>query len=104
PAWFSGLNGEVRYQLTPIGAAMPGLHVAAAVASNRFRIGRGVPGGEVSWQLTARWLGVDAPVELDKPTHERGTYVNPELYGQPAEKSLRARQSAEALVRSTALE
>jgi hypothetical protein len=54
PAWFEALHDAVRYALTPIGAAMPNLHVARPVGSGQFRIGGGAPGGEVSWQLTAR--------------------------------------------------
>ena len=45
---------ELRYVLTPVGAAMPRLHVATRVADGRFRVGGGVPGGQVSWQVTAR--------------------------------------------------
>ena len=29
-----------------------------------------------------------APVEVDKPADERGTYLYPELYGQPEELGL----------------
>jgi hypothetical protein len=95
PAWFAGVNEEVRYGLTPLGAAMPELHVAGEVTDNRFTIAGGPPGGRVSWQLSCRRRGVDGPIELDKPEHEKGSYVNPRLYGQPEAKSLRARQLAE---------
>jgi len=30
-------------------------------------------------------LGFTIPVEVDKPADERGTYLYPELYGQPEE-------------------
>jgi len=53
PAWFEAVNADVRYQLTPVGAAAPALHVAEEVAGNRFRIAGGPPGLKVSWQLTA---------------------------------------------------
>lgn len=53
PAWFEAINADVRYQLTPVGAAAPGLHVAEEVAGNRFRIAGGPAGLKVSWQLTA---------------------------------------------------
>ena len=53
PAWFEAINADVRYQLTPVGAAAPALHVAEEVADNRFRIAGGPPGLKVSWQLTA---------------------------------------------------
>ncbi|MGV8038738.1 MAG: pre-peptidase C-terminal domain-containing protein [Thermoanaerobaculaceae bacterium] len=53
PAWFEAINADVRYQLTPVGAAAPGLYVAEEVGGNRFRIAGGPAGLKVSWQLTA---------------------------------------------------
>lgn len=51
PAWFEALNGDYRYQLTPIGDAAP-LYVAAEVADNGFRIAGGRAGLKLSWQVT----------------------------------------------------
>lgn len=53
PAWFEAVNADVRYQLTPVGAAAPGLYVAEEVSGNRFRIAGGPAGVKVSWQLPA---------------------------------------------------
>ncbi|HET8921854.1 MAG TPA: hypothetical protein VFN26_02540 [Candidatus Acidoferrum sp.] len=44
PTWFSALNMDFRYQLTPIGAAAPNLHVAEQVSNNRFKIAGSKPG------------------------------------------------------------
>jgi hypothetical protein len=52
PEWFQALNEDYRYQLTAVGGAAPQLHVASKIASNEFRIAGGLPGGEVSWQVT----------------------------------------------------
>jgi hypothetical protein len=52
PSYFDALNTDVRYQLKPIGAAMPDLHVKEEEANNRFTIAGGVAGGKVSWQVT----------------------------------------------------
>ena len=52
PGYFETLNRDYRYQLTPIGAAAPSLHVAGKVAGNEFQIAGGSPGQEVSWQVT----------------------------------------------------
>ncbi len=86
PAYFEALNRDFRYQLTPIGAPGPNLYIAARIENNRFRIAGGTPGLEVSWQVTgirqdpyARAYPII--VEEDKPAHERGTYLHPELYG-----------------------
>ncbi len=53
PAWFDAINRDFRYQLTAVGAAAPGLHVAEEVAGNRFSIAGGPPGLKVSWEVTA---------------------------------------------------
>jgi hypothetical protein len=91
PDWFSALNRDYRYQLTPIGAPGPNLHIAELVSDNRFRIAGGEPGMTVSWQVTG--IRQDAyaeanriPVEVDKPAGQRGSYLHPEVFGQPASK------------------
>ena len=90
PTWFGLLNSDVRYQLTPIGSFSP-LFIKSEVADGRFTIGGGNAAQKVSWQLTARrsdpyMQAHDAPVEVPKTGTERGTYIHPELYGQPADK------------------
>ena len=99
PDWFAALNGgeefqgDFRYQLTPIGAAMPNLHIAEEIAGNTFRIAGGMPGMKVSWLLTGIRHDPYAEsariaVEQRKPDGEQGTYLHPELYGQPASLAL----------------
>ncbi len=93
PEWFEALNNDFRYQLTAIGAAAPGLHVATEVANHQFAIAGGAPGMKVSWQLTAVRHDAFAKahplvVEQEKNAHERGFYIHPELYGQPNEKQI----------------
>jgi trimeric autotransporter adhesin len=93
PDWFESLNQDYRYQLTAIGAPGPNLHIAAKVQNNSFKIGGGQPGMEVSWQVTGirhdAWANAHrVQVEVEKPGVERGTYIHPELFGAPKEKSL----------------
>jgi hypothetical protein len=93
PAWFGAINQDVRYQLTPVGAAAPGLYIAQEVHDNRFQVAGGPPGLKVSWLITAVRSDpyiqrYGAPVEVEKPAEERGTYLRPELYGQPEELGL----------------
>lgn len=93
PAWFETLNKDIRYQLTPIGAAGPNLHIAEELFHNRFRIAGGTPGMKVSWMVTGirkdPWAKAHRiQVEEEKPANECGYYLNPELYNQPAEKGL----------------
>jgi hypothetical protein len=93
PGWFEAVNADFRYQLTAIGAAAPGLHVAEEVANNHFSVAGGAPGMKVSWQVTAVRHDAYAKahpmvVEQEKTDKERGFYVHPDLYGQPAEKEI----------------
>jgi hypothetical protein len=110
PAWFSALNKDFRYQLTAIGAPGPNLYIAEEISdgvtnysnsrsSNKnnnnscFKVAGGTSGMKVSWQVTGirkdPWANAHRiKVEEDKPDKERGYYIYPDLYGQPAEKGI----------------
>ena len=93
PDWFEALNQDFRYQLTPIGAAMPDLFIAQEIKDNTSRIAGGERGMEVSWQVTgirhvAYANARRTPVEEAKPAAERGLYLHPVELGQPAELGL----------------
>ncbi len=93
PAYFEALNGEYRYQLTPIGAPAPGLYVAREISGNTFRIAGGRPGMKVSWMVTgirrdATAMHLNRRVERDKRPSQRGRYVDPAAYGAPRSQSL----------------
>jgi hypothetical protein len=88
PPYFEALNRDFDYQLTPVGAAMPDLHVAQEVQGNSFRIGGGKPGLKVSWQVTATRSDPYAlahPIQTvqDKIDNEQGKYLHPTEWGQP---------------------
>ena len=92
PDWFQALNQEFRYQLTAIGAPGPNLYIAKEIDGNQFSIAGGTAGMKVSWQVTGirhdRWAEEHRmQVESDKPAQERGKYLYPQGYGQPASKS-----------------
>jgi len=58
----------------------------------KFKIGGGASGGRASWQVTGIRHDDYAnahriPVEEDKTAELRGTYLNPEVHGQPFEKN-----------------
>ena len=82
PDYFEALNTDFRYQLTPVGAAMPNLHIAERVTDNEFEVAGGEPGEEVSWEVTAvrddpAVHASKVPVEMEKPADEDGTSVTP---------------------------
>ena len=63
------------------------------VMGNRFRIGGGSPGMEVSWQVTGirhdRYAEAHRiPLEEDKPVEEQGTYLSPDAWGVAPERGL----------------
>ncbi|HEY3290680.1 MAG TPA: hypothetical protein VGK87_11185, partial [Anaerolineae bacterium] len=88
PDYFNAINKDYQYQLTSIGAPGPNLYIAEKITGNHFRIAGGVPGAEVSWQVTGvrndPWAAQHPyqPVE-NKPAAERGSYLYPQGYGQP---------------------
>ncbi|PJN25515.1 hypothetical protein CG736_14030 [Kitasatospora sp. CB02891] len=93
PDWFDALNQDFRYQLTPIGAPAPGLHVDAEISGNSFSVAGGTPGGKVSWQVTGirldKWARANpvTPVTA-KPADQRGRFLHPTAFDQPAERGI----------------
>ncbi|MBS0197159.1 MAG: hypothetical protein JSR77_10410 [Planctomycetes bacterium] len=84
PAYFSSINVDPRYQLTPIGGPAL-LYVASEIQDDRFSIAGGKPGMKVSWEVKARRNDAfvrryGAPVEVDKPANEKGSFIRPDLY------------------------
>ncbi len=70
PRWFDALNHALRYQLTPLGAPAPDLHVAREFAKGSFAIAGGRPRQKVCWQVTGvrrdRWAKAN-PVVVEQP-------------------------------------
>jgi hypothetical protein len=96
PAYFAEINTDPTYQLTPVGASMPGLYVSEEIGAsgmNRFGVAGGVPGAKVSWSVTAtrndlRMRSQPFATEQDKPDDWKGRYVSPAAYGMPLEASV----------------
>ena len=104
PDWYGALNRDARYLLTAIGAPGPSLYIAQKIANNRFKIAGGQAGMEVSWQVTGirrdAWANTHRiPVEEQKSDTERGYYLHPELFNQPAEKSVEWARNPELMQR-----
>jgi trimeric autotransporter adhesin len=94
PDYFEALNADFRYQLTVIGQFAQAI-VKREIENNRFTIKTNRPSVKVSWQVTG--IRHDAyadayriPTEEDKATAEQGYYLHPEVFGQPASKSIQA--------------
>lgn len=88
--WFEPLNTDIHYQLTCVGGHAP-VYVDRELDEGTFTIAGGTPGLKVCWQLTgvrhdptARRLEFEAV--RPKPAIERGRYLDPVAYGQPASR------------------
>lgn len=93
PKWFEEVNNDFRYQLTAVGAPGPNLYIEEEISNNSFKIAGGKHGMKVSWQVTGirkdPWANTNrVKVEQEKPAKARGYYLNPDLYNQPAERSI----------------
>ncbi|MEV4319593.1 hypothetical protein [Actinocrispum sp. NPDC049592] len=91
--WFGALNERFRYQLTPIGAAAPDLHVSKPLSGNTFTIAGGGPDLTVCWQVTgvrhdAYAAAHPLVVESDKAEEDRGNFRHPEAHGEPAHRAI----------------
>ena len=90
PDYFESLNIEFRYQLTVIGEFAQAI-VSQKVDGNKFEIMTDKPGVEVSWQVTGvrndPWAKKNRFVDVVDKKEHRGTYLMPELYGQPESRS-----------------
>jgi hypothetical protein len=88
PDWFEALNTDFRYQLTAIGQFAQAI-VASEISRNQFSIRTDKPNVKVSWQVTGVRHDAFAnanqiPVEVEKALADRGHYLYPEAFGQPA--------------------
>ena len=93
PDYFETLNRDFRYQLTAIGASMPGLYISSEVSANSFAIAGGVPNARVSWEITGvrqdpAALQHPIIVEQDKLEQHKGKYLNPQAYGFENDKGI----------------
>jgi hypothetical protein len=93
PGYFKALNVDYSYQLTPMGAPAPELHVASGIARGSFRIAGGAPSQQVCWQVTGVRQDAWAQkhplrVERAKKRKDRGKYLNPEAFGKPRSEAI----------------
>ena len=93
PDYFEALNNDFRYQLTPLGAAAPNLHVKEELRNGRFVVAGAAPSQRICWQLTGirkdPWAVTNTlVVERDKPGREKGRYKHPEVYGRPESEGI----------------
>src|SRR6476661_7737958 len=100
PPYFEAENVRFDYQLTCVGQFAQAI-VQEEVRGNRFIIATDKPGVTVCWTVTGarndQWAQ-QHPIDPEEPKRpeERGKYLNPELFGQPAAKQLNAPPASRA--------
>jgi hypothetical protein len=105
PDYFDSINTNVKYQLTVVdnleSLQFVQAKIGREVENNRFLIMTSEPHTKVSWRVEAdrndRWVQVHgAPTEKVKPKSLKGTYLRPELYGLPENRSEHSHRLQEA--------
>lgn len=95
PSYFESINKNPKIQLTVVDGSDEFVmsKVTKTVQGGRFQIRTSKPGVLVYWEVKAErndeWVRANPPVvESDKPHHERGKYLRPELFGMPKERGV----------------
>ncbi|MEN8224497.1 MAG: hypothetical protein ABFS05_03975 [Bacteroidota bacterium] len=93
PSYFNAVNVDFRYQLTVIGEFAQAI-VKEEISGNSFTIQTDKPDVKVSWQVTGvrndAWAQENRiKTEVNKPAHEKGLYMHPELYGKSSDMGLK---------------
>ena len=94
PSYYSAINTDATYQLTPIGRAMS-LYVKKEITSGKsgttFTIAGGFNGQKVSWAVIAKrndkyvqHHSARLINEIDKPADKKGKYLHPAVWGVAA--------------------
>jgi hypothetical protein len=91
PDYFDAININFSYQLTPIGGYAP-LYIKEKLVDGTFVIAGGLPGMEVSWTVVGQRNDPymqqhpeSGQVEVVKEDWNQGKYLQPDLYGKPAD-------------------
>jgi hypothetical protein len=92
PDYFEALNMDFRYQLTVIGTFAQAI-ISEKISGNKFTIKTSLPNVEVSWMVTGvrqdAWANAHRVIpEQDKASGDKGKYMHPELFGQPADMQI----------------
>jgi len=100
PDYFQYLNRGFRYQLTVVGVFAQAI-VAEEIRENQFVISTDKPGVKVSWQVVGvrqdPWARAHAvATEIEKSMSDRGKYLAPQEYGEPASSGIYFSESSDA--------
>jgi hypothetical protein len=92
PEYFEAINKDFRYQLTVIGTFAQAI-ISKEVINNKFEIATNQPNVKVSWEVKgvrndARMQKNPFVAVQDKTPVQKGKYLDPASYNQPASKGV----------------
>lgn len=101
PNYFTEININYSYVLTPIGKQAPNLHIKDEIDNNgKFTVSGGSPGQKISWVVYSErndpYMQQNRSNQTDiveKEDDNKGKYIMPELYGQPKSKGIFYREN-----------
>jgi hypothetical protein len=98
PDYFLSLNKEFRYQLTAIGTFAQAIVAEEVNTANEFKVKTDKPNVKISWQVTGIRRDAYANAHrikdvVEKKGDEKGKYIHPELFNQPATKGIFYKQT-----------
>lgn len=95
PAYFEKINKDARIQLTVVDKSddFVQVKVVSEVQAGQFRLRTSKASVSVFWRVEGvrndKWMQrYGAPVEVNKPIGQKGTYLHPELYEMPENLAL----------------
>ena len=96
PDYFTAININFSYTLTPIGQQAPNLYIKKEIGNDgKFSIAGGHPDQKISWVVYAERNDLymqkykfKEQAEIEKDGDSKGKYIRPELYDQPPEKGI----------------
>lgn len=95
PNYFSDINKNYSYNLTPVGVSAPDLFIKQKIQNNQFIIAGGTAGQEIDWVVYAerndKLLQTNPQYRDTQPKKTgkyKGKYVHPQLWGQPTTKGI----------------
>lgn len=95
PDYFSAINKNFSYNLTPVGAPAPNLYIKQKIQNGEFVIAGGTANQEIDWVVYAerndKYMQQHPEyreTQPEKTGRYKGKFVHPQVWGQPASKGI----------------
>ncbi len=95
PDYFTDINTNFSYSLTPVGSSAPNLYIKEKINNGNFVVAGGSANQEINWVVYAerndKYMQANPDskeVEVTKTGRYKGKYMHPELYGKTRDNSI----------------